>query len=650
MKTLYININNEQIQSNEELEVLNYDLDSDFFFYLGEKIAKGCNVENENALITNFNTPDTEEDYKQIIAQWNELKSILFSDARNGEFEFTLPNGYIHWLRYSEKYNSVYDRNFSHGETAVITIDLEELYEDSIEYLQRKMLSALKQNELYLEIDEIVFNDDAVTNKTPIVCDIKNKYEDIIFTLFTEYNKDRTKLFPVLTPHLNIEIGKTYIFNIKVDNTKEFESLLGFLDDNSEISCEIGGFEFTINKEGLFTSCKISSESHMPELWSNSLGWSWDLNINEWIEILHSKNFIIYDIEEPCNNLLGRGHIYIQTPDCQYCIVINFHDKRAREIHINYLFKSVKNCDIAAKYLESREKDKKIYSNLETSPLSCLFPILGITLGDYHLETEQKYGTIEAASWIHFNLDKGIYQSVTMYKYPKEWEKIGINQNSSIDEVKEILIKLQFTYLPIEDEEFLEINELEGRKEINFSVDVEKEHYGLSIEYVSNKLKYIHISRISNFTKTMKEENDIYKSNSTSVEERLYSCPVCNGNLLKIGPVTYVCEECSRPWSHLFNSNCPNCESGNVISYTRHCACLDCDSGWTKGLEFMKCPTCHSDNIEDSGTSFLQFSCNDCNEIWGLADVMCPSCFKKNTRCISANKWHCDNCGHDFFE
>lgn len=42
MKTLYININKEQIQSNEELEVLKRDLDSDFFFYLGEKIAKGC--------------------------------------------------------------------------------------------------------------------------------------------------------------------------------------------------------------------------------------------------------------------------------------------------------------------------------------------------------------------------------------------------------------------------------------------------------------------------------------------------------------------------------------------------------------------------------------------------------------------------------
>ena len=114
MKTLYININNEQIQSNEELEVLKHDLDSDFFFYLGEKIAKGCKIENENVLITDFITQENEEDYKQIIAQWNELKNILFSEKCEGEFKFTLPNGYIHWLRYSEKYNHVYDKNFSH--------------------------------------------------------------------------------------------------------------------------------------------------------------------------------------------------------------------------------------------------------------------------------------------------------------------------------------------------------------------------------------------------------------------------------------------------------------------------------------------------------------------------------------------------------
>ena len=127
MKTLYININNEQIQSNEELEVLKHDLDSDFFFYIGEKIAKGCKVENENALITDFNTQGNEDDYKQIIEQWNELKYILFSEECEGKFDFTLPNGYIHWLKFHPQYVSIYDRNFSHCESSVITIDLEEL-------------------------------------------------------------------------------------------------------------------------------------------------------------------------------------------------------------------------------------------------------------------------------------------------------------------------------------------------------------------------------------------------------------------------------------------------------------------------------------------------------------------------------------------
>ena len=187
MKTLYININNEQIQSNDELEVLKHDLESDFFFYLGEKIAKGCKVENENTLITDFNTQDNEEYYKQIITQWNEIKAILFSEKCEGEFRFTLPNGYIHWLRYSEKYNHVHDKNFSHGELTIISIDLEELYEDSIEDLQRKILRKLQRDDLYLEIDEIVFNDDAITRKSPIVRTIKEKYEGIGFKSYKKW-------------------------------------------------------------------------------------------------------------------------------------------------------------------------------------------------------------------------------------------------------------------------------------------------------------------------------------------------------------------------------------------------------------------------------------------------------------------------------
>ena len=189
MKTLYININNEEVQSNEELEVLNYDLNSDFFFYIGEKISKGCKVENENTLITAFNTKDNEEDYKQIITQWNEIKTILFSEECEGKIKLTLPNGYIHWLRYNEKYNTVYERNFSHGEPNIITIDLRELYEDSVEDLQRKILRKLQRDDLYHEIDEIIFNDDAVTRKSPIVCTIK-KYKDIGFKAYKKWLKE----------------------------------------------------------------------------------------------------------------------------------------------------------------------------------------------------------------------------------------------------------------------------------------------------------------------------------------------------------------------------------------------------------------------------------------------------------------------------
>ena len=229
MKTLYININNEQIASNEELEVLNYDLDSDFFFYLGEKIAKDCKVENENALITDFNTKDNEEDYKQIITQWNEIKTILFSEECEGKIKFTLPNGYIHWLRYSEKYNHVYDKKFSHGESLVIYIDLKELYEESVEDLQRKMLRALKQNDLYLEVDEIVFNDYALTRKTTIVCTIREKYEDIGFKAYKKWLEARRRK----NPPSNEDISKgnetkTVNHNFPIDITERYSDIKPF--------------------------------------------------------------------------------------------------------------------------------------------------------------------------------------------------------------------------------------------------------------------------------------------------------------------------------------------------------------------------------------------------------------------------------------
>ena len=229
MKTLYININNEQIPSSDELEVLNYDLDSDFFFYLGEKIAKNCKVENENALITDFNTQDNAEDYQKIIAQWHELKNILFSEECEGEFKFTLPNGYIHWLRYSEKYNHVHDKNFSHGESPVISIDLEELYEESVEDMQRKVLRTLKRNDLYLGVDEIVFNDDAVTRKSPIVSTVKDKYDGIGFKAHKKWLEDQKE--NNFSSNEDISKGnetRTVNHNFPIDITERYSDIKPF--------------------------------------------------------------------------------------------------------------------------------------------------------------------------------------------------------------------------------------------------------------------------------------------------------------------------------------------------------------------------------------------------------------------------------------
>ena len=207
MQTLYINLNNNPISPSDELVVMDYDLIGDFFFYLGERIGEGCNIQNENALITDFNAKDNEEDYKQIIAQWNEIKTILFGEECEGKFELTLPNGYIHWLRFSEKYNSAYDRNISHGEPTIITIDLEELYEDSVEDLQRKIIRKLQRDDLYQEIDEIVFNDDAVTRKSSIIRTIKDKYKGVGFKTYKKWLQDNDEK-PHTTPQICEKCGK----------------------------------------------------------------------------------------------------------------------------------------------------------------------------------------------------------------------------------------------------------------------------------------------------------------------------------------------------------------------------------------------------------------------------------------------------------
>lgn len=367
MKTLYININNEQIQSNEELEVLNYDLDSDFFFYLGEKVAKGCKVENENALITDFNTQDNEEDYKQIIAQWNELKNILFSEECEGKFELTLPSGFTHWLRYNEKYNTVYDRNFSHGEQAVITIDLEELHEDSVEDLQRKIIRKLQRDDLYFEIDEIVFNDEAVTRKSPIARAIKEKYDGIGFKTYKKWlqeNEEKPHTSPQvcekckknpcecnieendLFPFLNVVLGETSIDEIAEGNT-QFEEYNGF----KAIRCEDCIF-ITNPCSDIIATLQLNAirvEGHdFPKILSDKLGVNWATSYDDCQKELLKRNYTIRlkrkDVEIDGEN---RNIIVAESPNHKYILELIFFKLFSRtknKGHLNMIHVHLKKC------------------------------------------------------------------------------------------------------------------------------------------------------------------------------------------------------------------------------------------------------------------------------------------------------------------
>ena len=340
MKTLYININNEQIQSSEELEVLNYDLDNDFFFYIGEKIAKGCNVDNRIHLITDFSTTDNQKDYQQITSQWNEVKGILFSEECACEFKVSLPEKYIHWLKFHPQYVEMYDKNFSHGNLAVISIDLEELYEDSVEALQRKILRKLQRDDFYLEIDEIVFNDDAVTRKSPIVRAIKEKYDAIGLKAYKKWiqeNEEKPRTLPKVCekckknpcecqeaedpffPLDGITLGETLISAVEQSKLEDFDDSVTYTTN--------GGAEFMGLKGHLHfigVGLHECSYGNLPTKWKNYLGFDFGCKYKKCKKILINKGFQIRNeliVDDDHNAIYGIAQNGI------YLMVLQFNDK-----------------------------------------------------------------------------------------------------------------------------------------------------------------------------------------------------------------------------------------------------------------------------------------------------------------------------------
>ena len=157
---------------------------SDFYFHLGCKIVRECVVKSKTALIKEFGTTEYKDDFKCITTQWNDLKRLLFGETIDGTFSFMIPESFIYWLKFSPQYVSVYDKNFSHGESDIISIDLKELYEDTIVDLEKNIIQQLQKE----DVKQIVINDYNVTQNSFFIQEIKKKI-DIEFILYDDYRQ-----------------------------------------------------------------------------------------------------------------------------------------------------------------------------------------------------------------------------------------------------------------------------------------------------------------------------------------------------------------------------------------------------------------------------------------------------------------------------
>lgn len=186
MKTLYIDINNSPVPSDDKCEVYAAeDLELNFYIYLGTLIDVNNEAGDPYCLVNDFNTQQTQTDFEKIKDEWGKLKKRLFSQNCTGSYPFPLPLAYISWLQYAN--SPIYQAWCESGGQQDVEIDLDDLYDQCLGRLQRGIVRLLEEKSG--EIDEIVFNDDAVNRFSRIVREIREKYQNVGFVRHQEFKR-----------------------------------------------------------------------------------------------------------------------------------------------------------------------------------------------------------------------------------------------------------------------------------------------------------------------------------------------------------------------------------------------------------------------------------------------------------------------------
>ena len=192
MKTLYVNINSQDVISKDDVEVLNYVLDSDLYFAIGDKLVEGTGQRvNKIDLITEFNEDQYSSEYSLILEQCEQLKRTLFNGFSHGTYELILPDSYGTWLMYhsNDSYRMIH-RKYS-DKPIVVTLELDDVYEYSIESLGRRIMRYLRKKDVYKQIDQLVFSDKCVAETSKVIQSINGEYPNISFVPLEEWEEEQ---------------------------------------------------------------------------------------------------------------------------------------------------------------------------------------------------------------------------------------------------------------------------------------------------------------------------------------------------------------------------------------------------------------------------------------------------------------------------
>ena len=291
-------------------------------------------------------------------------------------------------------------------------------------------------------------------------------------------------------------------------------------------------------------------------------------------------------------------------------------------------------------------EDDRVCKKCKQNPCECktgndeLFPFHNVVLGVTNIEDieERPEFIFEEDGWRQIAIEEdGIVFFETPYndkitvlfmsndsatKFPKEWrEKLGLQYGMSLNNCQAALHSRGFTTKLKRKNVF---HPFKGENCDYFVAISPDERYFLELYFGEGKFSALIVS--------------------------LSKCPNCSDvNIWIEGdkiPLVFHCqnEKCGYEWTTLSveeddeedddddnwddddddddeTPNCPKCESEDVeddgTGYLQY-LCNDCGNRW--GDDTEECPYCGAKDCVDDGTGYIQYTCNECGEVWGDDD------------------------------